>query len=121
MEIAYNDIRNRRDDNAQWENSTLTESNPQLRLYMTYKTNFGLTLSPYVRKSLLGKIKVKNESSGSVEKRALTRYAMRVQYQVNNNFTLLGEFYRENVKFTNNPDKATSKQNYLRLGMRVTF
>lgn len=121
MEIAYNDIRNRRDDNAQWENSTLTESNPQLRLYMTYKTNFGLTLSPYVRKSILGKIKVKNESSGSVEKRDLTRYAMRVQYQVNNNFTLLGEFYRENVKFTNNPDKATSKQNYLRLGMRVTF
>lgn len=123
VEIAYNDLRNRRDDNSQWENGTYTESNPQLRLYTTYKTSFGLTLSPYVRKSILGKIKVRDESSSTltVEKRDLSRYAFRAQYQINNNFALLGEFYRENIKFLNNPAKQTSKQNYVRLGMRVTF
>ncbi|MCW9718735.1 outer membrane beta-barrel protein [Avibacterium sp. 21-599] len=120
FEIAYNDIRNRRDDNAQWENSSLTESNPQLRLYMTYKTNFGLTISPYFRKSIFGKIKVKSEFADTVEKRDQTRYAFRMNYQINNNFMILSEFYRENTKFLNT-DKQTSKQNYLRLGMRVTF
>lgn len=129
FEIAYNDVRKRQDDDKPvWDNTTNTESNPQLRIYMTYKTSFGLTLSPYIRKSIFGKIKVKDECNLSkgkctgafTEKRDLTRYALRAQYQLSNNVTLMADYYRENVKFLN-IDKETSKQNYLRLGMRFTF
>lgn len=120
VEVAYNDVRKRLEDNAQWEGSTSTESNPQLRLYLTYKTSFGLTVSPYIRKSIFGKVKIKSESDNSLEKRDLVRYALRTQYKINNNFMLLGEFYRENVKFLDS-DKPTSKQNYLRLGVKITF
>lgn len=123
VELTYNEIRNRRDDDTStnlWGDYSYTESNPQLRLYTTYRTSFGLTISPYIRKSVFGKMKVKTESTNTVEVRDITRYALRMQYQINNNFALVGEYYRENIDFSLE-NKSKVKQDYLRLGMRFTF
>lgn len=120
VEVAYNDTRSRQDDDASsfnWEDATLTRSNPQLRIYTNYKTSFGLTFSPYIRKSIFGKVKYKRESTGEYAVGDFTRYALRVQYQINNHFALTGEYYKDKTK----SDAGTSRNDYLRLGVRVIF
>lgn len=124
--FALNDTGNRQEQDD-LINSSVTRRDFQFRLYLNYTTDFGLSFMPYYRKTIFGdakewKLSNRDDATYPVYlDKDTTRYAMRVSYPLNNNVSLIAEYYHEIVKKSSRFDSDTSRQKYAKLGLRVTF
>lgn len=102
-------------------NSQLIRHSQQIRFYTSYSFPFGLSISPYFRKSIFAKNKVIN-NDGSITRQDYVKYAIAARQTISNNIYLSGEFSQERFKnLTGSKQGTTDKNNYLRLGLNFTF